>query len=100
MAEEWACKAQDTASVRLRLLIHDCIGDTNHSLARLQQLSVCYTLAESFGSLPVQQKRDIVRRVFRGTRPAAGHMAMWLATAFVDGRGMGGVDTVSVICDA
>ncbi|KAF8609640.1 hypothetical protein BDV93DRAFT_551144 [Ceratobasidium sp. AG-I] len=66
VAEEWACKAQDTES----------------------QLSVCYTLVGTLGSLPVQQKRDIVRRVFRGTRTATGRMSMWLATAFADGLGM------------
>ncbi|KAG9082487.1 hypothetical protein FRC06_004970 [Ceratobasidium sp. 370] len=67
--EEWVCKANDAQA----------------------QLTVCRALVETLGALPVQQKRDIVRHVFRGTRPATGHMSMWLATASLDNQGMDAV---------
>ncbi|QRW05434.1 hypothetical protein RhiLY_04433 [Ceratobasidium sp. AG-Ba] len=52
------------------------------------QLAVCIALAEALDDLSLQQKHNVVLRVFRGTRPAAGHMAMWLAICFLDGQGM------------
>ncbi|KAG9095778.1 hypothetical protein FS749_009774, partial [Ceratobasidium sp. UAMH 11750] len=68
-AEQWACKAKDAQA----------------------QLAICRALVETLGALPIQQKRDVVREVFRGTRPATGHMSMWLAISFLDNQGMDAV---------
>lgn len=68
-AELWACKAESLEA----------------------QLSVCSTLADALADLPMQQKRDLVLRVLRGTRPVGVQLCMWLATAFLDGEGMEGV---------
>ncbi|KAB5592364.1 hypothetical protein CTheo_4188 [Ceratobasidium theobromae] len=65
-AELWACKAETTEA----------------------QLDICSQLVNAFSELPIQQKRDMVLKVLRGTRPVGVVLCMWLATAFLDGEGM------------
>ncbi|CAE6423429.1 unnamed protein product [Rhizoctonia solani] len=55
------------------------------------QLSLCTHLFSVFSELPLQQKRDLVVRVVRGTRSVGVQVCMWLAIAFLDGKGLKGV---------
>ncbi|KAG8734150.1 hypothetical protein FRC11_010895, partial [Ceratobasidium sp. 423] len=55
------------------------------------QLFLCASLYSVFCDLPIQQKRDLVIRVIRGTRPVGVQLCMWLAIAFLDGKGLEGV---------
>ncbi|CEL57688.1 hypothetical protein RSOLAG1IB_02431 [Rhizoctonia solani AG-1 IB] len=52
------------------------------------QLSLCQSLFSAFSGIPLQQKRDLVIRVVRGTRPAGVLLCMWLSIAFLDGQGL------------
>ncbi|KAF8708446.1 hypothetical protein RHS03_03852, partial [Rhizoctonia solani] len=55
------------------------------------QLSLCQSLFSAFTGLPIQQKRDLVIRVIRGTRPVGVLLCMWLSIAFLDNQGLAGV---------
>ncbi|KAF8761099.1 hypothetical protein RHS01_00648 [Rhizoctonia solani] len=52
------------------------------------QLSLCQSLFSAFTGLPIQQKRDLVIRVIRGTRPVGVLLCMWLSIAFLDSQGL------------
>ncbi|CAE6408236.1 unnamed protein product [Rhizoctonia solani] len=54
------------------------------------QLSLCQSLLSALSELPIQQKRDLVIRVVRGTRPVGVLLCMWLSIAFLDGKGLKG----------
>ncbi|CAE7229361.1 unnamed protein product [Rhizoctonia solani] len=55
------------------------------------QLALCTSLYSAFSDLPIQQKRDLVIKVIRGTRAVGVQLCMWLAIAFLDGKGLNGV---------
>ncbi|CUA76699.1 hypothetical protein RSOLAG22IIIB_02166 [Rhizoctonia solani] len=55
------------------------------------QLSLCASLFSAFSDLPIHQKRDLVIKVVRGTRSVGVQLSMWLAIAFLDGKGLKGV---------
>ncbi|KAJ1311471.1 hypothetical protein OPQ81_009959 [Rhizoctonia solani] len=55
------------------------------------QLSLCASLYSAFSELSTQQKRDLVIRVLRGTRSVGVQLCMWLATGFLDSKGLEGV---------
>ncbi|CAE6476577.1 unnamed protein product [Rhizoctonia solani] len=52
------------------------------------QLSLCSSLFSVFSGLPIRQKRDLVIKVVRGTRSIGVQLCMWLAIAFLDGKGL------------
>ncbi|CAE6462082.1 unnamed protein product [Rhizoctonia solani] len=55
------------------------------------QLSLCSSLFSIFSDLPIRQKRDLVIKVVRGTRSVGVQLCMWLAIAFLDGKGLDNV---------